>query len=213
MKSNFIFNLFCLKSLFAFSKRKTVERDFNSFFPNRNYFVLFFIFSFLMISNCKESEADRVQRIQENYKNQIKTQYIIANSSNSRIGAAVIFLKEIAANKLPYSICDEKESKEILFPNSYNSNALISYEEPNRAWSIVSERQNFGIQSLIKKLNGITIKDISIEWRKDIRDLNALKGHIVQNIIVKTSSNDIEIDEIKLIIEHRNQFKVCVVSK
>lgn len=205
--------MYFLKSLLAFFQKKTGVRDFNCFYDYRYNIILSFLFCSLVISNCKENEADRVQRIQENYKNQIKTNYNIANSSGSRIDAVIIFLKEIAANKLPYSICDEKESKEILFPNSYNSNAMISYEEPNRAWSIVSERQNLGIASLVKKLNGTTIKDISIEWRNDIRNLNSLKGHVVQNIIVKTSSGDIEINEIKLVIEHRNQFKVCVVSK
>ena len=205
--------MFFLKSLLAFFEKKTGPRDFNCFYYYRYNIILSFLFCFLVISNCKENEADRVQRIQENYKSQIKTNYIIANSSSSRVEAVVVFLKELAANKIPYSICDEKESKEILFPNSYNSNAMISYEEPNKAWGIVSERQNLGIASLTKKLNSITIKDVSIEWRKDIRDLNALKGHVVQNIIVKTSSGDIEINEIKLVIEHRDQFKVCVVSK
>ena len=99
----------------------------------------------------------------------------------------VVFLKEIAANKLPYSICDEKESKEILFPNSYNSNALISYEEPNKAWSIVSERQSFGIQSLIKKLNGITIKEkvSKLKWEMAVKRLNNYKQKLVRKYTQK----------------------------
>lgn len=163
--------------------------------------------------NTKETEAERTQRIQMKYKNQIKTEYTIPHSSPNRIEAVTTFLNQVSNGEPLNSLCDEKESKEILFPNSYNSNSLISFEEPDRAFEIVRGRQEIGLQSLQAKLKGTTISDLRIEWRKEIRDLNALKGHVVQNILIKTRTGELEINEIKLVIEHRNQFKVCVVSK
>ena len=182
------------------------------------YYILIIILFFnLFLSGCKENpqeiENERIRKIQENYKSQIKEDYTIPFSYPDRVKAVTAFLYEINQKKDLNSICNEKESKEIFFPNSYNTNSLISYEEPNKAWEIVSTRRYYGIETLKKKLQDVVIKDIKIEWKKEVRDLNSLKGHVVQNIIVITSNDSIELEEIKLVIEHKNQFKVCVVSR
>lgn len=175
------------------------------------------LYVFITIIGCKEDpqklENKRIQKIQDTYKNQIKSDYVIAHSYSSKEEAVIAFVNEINQNKNPESICNEKESKEILFPNSYNSNSLISFEEPDRAWELVFPRRNFALDSLKNKLPGTTINEIKIIWNKEVRDLNSLKGHVVQKIHIRTNSGMIELEEIKLIIEHKSQFKVCVVSR
>ena len=164
------------------------------------------------LSTLREEEEERVKSIQEFYKQKIKTNYIINNSYPNREEAIKAFLNEIIENKNTVSLCDEVESKEILFPNCYNTNTMIANEFPDRAWDFIRERQKLGLKSMQAKLENKKIKEIKVNWDKQIRDLNSLKGHVPREFIVKTDKQDVAIKEIKLVIEHNNQYKVCIVS-
>jgi len=164
------------------------------------------------LSDLKEEEEERVFKIQQFYKEKIKNNYTINNSFSNREEAITAFLKEISENKKSLSICDEMESKEILFPNSYNTNTMISVEMPDRAWDVISIRQKLGLNSIQAKLENLKINEVKINWEKQIRDLNSLKGHVPREILVKTDKREVYLKEIKLVIEHNNQFKICVVS-
>ena len=164
------------------------------------------------LSTLREEEEERVKSIQEFYKEKIKTNYIINNSYPNREEAIKVFLNEIIENKKNVSLCDEVESKEILFPNCYNTNTMIANEMPDRAWDVIRERQKLGLNSIQAKLENKKIKEIKVSWNTQIRDLNSLKGHVPREILIITDKKDVYLKEIKLVIEHNNQYKVCIVS-
>ena len=179
------------------------------------YIILFLV---LLLSSCKKSQAnssydEKIIKIQEYYKSKIKESYEIANSSSSREEAVLKLLNDISKGKLdsPY-ICSEQETKEILLPNTYNTGTITSLQEPEEAWNLMKIRREIGLEQLKKLLFNKKIISVDFKWKTERRDLNSLKGH-TPIVFVRTNQGEIQVEEIKLIIEHNGQFKVCIVSK
>lgn len=181
--------------------------------------VLAFLLVFSFLSSCKprantqDEYNQKIEKLHAYYKSQIKETYEIPNSARNVEEAVMNFLNEIAEGKTEYqTLCDKKEIKEIFLPNNYNTGSVTSFQEPEEAWKTISIRRQYGIETLERKLKGkkLALSNIQI---KEVRNLNSLKGHIPATISVKANSEEVIIEEIKLIIENKGQFKVCIVSR
>ncbi|MDX1957257.1 MAG: hypothetical protein SFU98_01725 [Leptospiraceae bacterium] len=179
----------------------------------------------LCLLSCKKSSAEsseaKILEIQENYKNKIKDTYTISNSTTTSDKAVEELIYEIKTYKLDNEkkeielnyACNEEETKEILLPNTYDSGTLTSSMEPDKAWDMMKYRKSMGVESIHRKLKEKEIISIQTIWKEQKRNLHSLVGHVVGKVFVRTKEGPIELEEIKLVIEHKNQFKVCVISK
>lgn len=182
-------------------------------------FVFFGIFlSGFLQFGCKKASAEneyqnKVNAIQEKYKAQIQSHYEIANSHSTKESAILEFLREISQKPDSWvNLCNEKETKEIFLPNNYNSGTITSMQDPEEAWNTLKIRREIALETLRRNLSGKEVQSISVQWKKE-RDLNSLKGHIPGPVKVITSNGEVDIEEIKLVIEHKSQFKVCIISR
>lgn len=191
------------------------------YFCGRKPTVLYkisFIFLIGLIYFCKrpvnsQSEYEqKIEKLHEYYKSQIKETYEISYSARNVEEAVQNFLKEVTTQTNEYkTLCDEKEIKEIFLPNNYNTGNITSFQEPEEAWKTIAIRRKFGLEKLERKLKGkkLELQEVKI---KETRNLNALKGYILHPVVVISNQEEISIQEIKLIIENKGQFKVCIVS-
>jgi hypothetical protein len=167
--------------------------------------------------NCKDANPNaeyeqKVAQIQAVYQSQIKETYQIDGSFKSREEAVLSFIKDVSRGILdsPF-LCSEQETKEILLPNTYNTGTITSMQEPEEAWNLMKMRRHYGLENLRRSLEGKKILDIQYKWKK-ARELNSLLGHSPK-LIIQTDKGSFESEEIRLVIEHKGQFKVCIVSK
>lgn len=175
--------------------------------------IIFFSFSCKPSANTQDEYNQKIEKLHAYYKSQIQETYEIQNSARNVEEAVINFLNEIAEGNSEYkTLCDEKEIKEIFLPNNYNTGSITSFQEPEEAWKTISIRRQYGIETLERKLKGKKLALSNIQT-KEVRNLNSLKGYIPAKILVKADSEEVLIEEIKLIIENKGQFKVCIVSK
>ncbi len=163
-----------------------------------------------------ESEEERIQRIKEQYRSQIRKEYTIENSASSREDAVRKFLESISILKTgaePDFYCSEKEYKEIFLPNTVDENTLTSYMDTNEAWKITKIRRDLAFTDLNALLKGKNFTIKKFIWSEKPRELHSLRGHVLKKVLLESGRDEIEIDSVRLVIEHRNQFKVCVVAK
>lgn len=163
-----------------------------------------------------ESEEERIRRIKEQYRSQIRKEYTIENSASSREEAVRKFLESISILKTgaePDFYCSEKEYKEIFLPNTVDENTLTSYMDTNEAWKITKIRRDLAFTDLNALLKGKNFTIKKFIWSEKPRELHSLRGHVLKKVLLESGRDEIEIDSVRLVIEHRNQFKVCVVAK
>ena len=163
-----------------------------------------------------ESEEERIRRIKEQYRSQIRKEYTIENSASSREEAVRKFLESISILKTgaePDFYCSEKEYKEIFLPNTVDENTLTSYMDTNEAWKITKIRRDLAFTDLNAFLKGKNFTIKKFIWSEKPRELHSLRGHVLKKVLLESGKDEIEIDSVRLVIEHRNQFKVCVVAK
>ena len=175
------------------------------------------IILFLLSFNCKNTEFDetnkrKVAEVQKKYREKIKNDYNIENSSKSKEEAVQIFLYSISQGNQEQYIYNKNEYLDIFLPNSIDENTLISQMEPDKAWQITELRRINAFQSLKNILFKKEFKILEIQW-KDNRSLKSLIGYPIGNIKIEVSGIIHNIEEIKLVLEHKSKFKVCVISK
>lgn len=163
-----------------------------------------------------DSEEDRIRKLKDDYRRRIRPEYVIENSASSRDEAVRKFLESISILKTgaePDFYCSEKEYRGIFLPNTVDENTLTSFMNEDEAWKITKIRRDLAFTDMNALLKGknFTIKEFI--WSGKPRELHSLKGHVLKKVLLKSGKDEIEIDSVRLVIEHRNQFKVCVVAK
>ncbi|MCB1144770.1 MAG: hypothetical protein H7A24_17530 [Leptospiraceae bacterium] len=184
-------------------------------------FLYYLIVPFLVFTLfCKKSNSisqteaeENKQRIADGYRSQIKDHYVLLDAKPSKEEALEYFLKGIASGNKGAFGCNEEEYKNIFLPNQVDENNLSSYMEPDKAWEIASFRREVAIESLSRSLLGKTFQVKQINWKKLNRKLNNLIGHQIGSIELEIEGEIQSTEAVKLIIEHENQFKVCVFAK
>ncbi|MCB1179754.1 MAG: hypothetical protein KDK36_19410 [Leptospiraceae bacterium] len=179
---------------------------------------LFITLAGIFFFNCKDeslevSPEERIKSIKDNYRKKIKDHYEIQDSSSSKEKAIEKFLNSIALGKKDIYSCSKEEYLEMFLPNSVDEKTLTAGMEPEKAWEITKFRRDSALQSLESKILNKNFVIQDIKWKRENRELHNLIGHQVGSVIINSNNNEITIEEIKLVIEHNNQFKVCVYAR
>lgn len=197
-------------------------------FGNTFHSILLLILLILSSANCKDSGQDFRKELEaknqewlaevaETHKALIESQkdyYSIATHSPDKDTAIRNFLREIQtakdANSMKH-LFTEEELRSILYPNvlgsgtALDSNRLDNYEE------LIRERRRVVFDRLKELLQGIPISKVEIEWELP-RSYRVLNGHKPSKVLIHHNGKTTKLDHIKMIIEHKGQFKVAVIG-
>ncbi|EQA73607.1 LA3241 family PerA/PerB upregulated protein [Leptospira noguchii] len=218
------------------SNQFTFHRDktFLSFFlPNHFIFlnILIFIFSSAFTFDCKKSNPKpnsnkeeltdpkhtlEIQKDQEILRSEIKESYQILNSSSSVAKAIQIALTEIRDNPnkpddlLRFS-CSPEEIRKIYLPNNVNQNNITANSKIEDSMYLILLRRTAGLDKIRKQIQNTKgdFKILPLTQPYNNRKLTNINGYIIGELDLQVGSKTIRIEEIKLVIEHKNQFKVC----
>ncbi|KON76218.1 LA3241 family PerA/PerB upregulated protein [Leptospira kirschneri] len=201
---------------------------------NQYHFVFFNILIFIFLSafsfDCKKSNPEpnlnkeltdpkyklEILKDQEILKSEIKKSYKIQNSSPSVEKAIQIALTEIRDNpnrqddSLRYS-CSPEEIRKIYLPNNVNQNNITANSKIEDSMYLIRLRRTAGLDKIRKQIQNTNgnFKILPLSQPYNIRKLTNINGYIIGEFDLQIGSKTIRIEEIKLVIEHKNQFKVC----
>ncbi|EMY78696.1 hypothetical protein LEP1GSC060_0540 [Leptospira weilii serovar Ranarum str. ICFT] len=182
------------------------------------------------ISDCKKNEQHpnfdkeltdpklvlEIQKDKEILKSEIKESYTIFNSSRSVEEALTKALTEIRDNPnrsddlLRYS-CNPEEIRKIYLPNNADQNNIVANSKIEDSMYLILLRRTAGIDKIRKHLQGTkgTVKILPLTKPYNIRKLTNVNGYVIGEFDLQVGLKKIRIEEIKLVLEHKNQFKVC----
>lgn len=189
--------------------------------PIRALFILF-LFTYLFSIDCqKEDKGDdpeyfrKVEESKAYLRAHIKDHYDISETSSTKEGAVLHFLEAIQKGESGRFLFTKEEYIDIFLANSMNENAVFSNMPLDQTWKFTDLRRYVALEKLqntFKKYNGQKFKIESLTWREEIRKLNVLKGHRVGNLTLSFGKDKVELEEVRLVIEHEGKFKVCVIG-
>ncbi|EMM73479.1 hypothetical protein M9Y82_07300 [Leptospira weilii] len=160
--------------------------------------------------------VSEIQKDREILKSEIKESYTLQNSSQSVEEALKKALIEIRDNPnlsddlLHYS-CSPEEIRKIYLPNNLDQNNIAANSKIEDSMYLILLRRTAGISKIRQNLLGKKgpIKALPLVKPYNVRKLTNINGYIMGEFLLQVGLITIRIDEIKLIIEHKNQFKVC----
>ncbi|EKR65206.1 hypothetical protein LEP1GSC036_0420 [Leptospira weilii str. 2006001853] len=160
--------------------------------------------------------VSEIQKDREILKSEIKESYTLQNSSQSVEEALKKALIEIRDNPnlsddlLHYS-CSPEEIRKIYLPNNLDQNNIAANSKIEDSMYLILLRRTAGISKIRQNLQGKKgpIKVLPLVKPYNVRKLTNINGYIMGEFLLQVGLITIRIDEIKLIIEHKNQFKVC----
>ncbi|MBW0433866.1 LA3241 family PerA/PerB upregulated protein [Leptospira yasudae] len=160
--------------------------------------------------------AAEIQKDRNILKSELKDSYHIDHSSKSVEEALEKALTEIRNSKgntddlFQYS-CSPNEIRTIYLPNNLDQNNIIANSKIEDAMYLLQIRRMAGIDKVRQNLQGTKgkIKVLPLPKPYNVRKLTNINGYIIKDFDLEVDLKTIHIDEIKLVIEHKNQFKVC----
>ncbi|MBM9501575.1 hypothetical protein JWG44_15080 [Leptospira sp. 201903071] len=160
--------------------------------------------------------ALEIQKDKEILKSELKNSYIISDSSKSveeALSKAVNEIRDFPDKEddlLKYS-CNPKEIREIYLPNNLDQNNITANSKIEDSMYLILIRRKAGIDKVRQNLRGSkgSIKVLPLPRPYNVRKLTNINGYIIREFQLQVGQRTISIDEIKLVIEHKNQFKVC----
>ncbi|WP_004470605.1 LA3241 family PerA/PerB upregulated protein [Leptospira santarosai] len=164
----------------------------------------------------KEQLSLEIQKDRETLKSEIKESYTLLNSSRSVEEALTKALTEIRDNPnrpddLLRHSCSPEEIRKIYLPNNSDQDNIAANSKIEDSMYLILLRRTAGIGKIRQNLQGTKgpVKALPLVGPYNIRKLINLNGYVIGEFDLQVGSKTIRIEEIKLIIEHKNQFKVC----
>ncbi|TGK43416.1 hypothetical protein [Leptospira andrefontaineae] len=184
--------------------------------------ILFILFSLLTSIDCKREDKgddpDYFRRVEESkayLKAHIQDKYEISETSKTKEEAVIRFIESIQKGETEHYIFTKDEYLNIFLPNTLEENTLSTTMPLDEAWKIADLRRYIAIEKIqnsLKRFKGKSFKIETLTWRPEVRQLNVLKGHRVGNLVLKFGNETVELDQVRLVIEHLGKFKVCVIG-
>ncbi|TGM96118.1 hypothetical protein [Leptospira dzoumogneensis] len=190
---------------------------------NRIYNLLFITFFLIIISyNCKKEKTEgdpeyqkKVEEARNYLRAHIKDNYDISETSATRDDAVLNYLEAVNQGKTDKYICTKQEYFDVFLPNTLEESTLTSNMPLEQAWEITELRRKVALEQLqevLKKEKNKPIKIEALTWRDQIRQLNVLKGHRVGNLVIRVGNKSVTLEQVRLVIEHKGKFKLCVIG-
>ncbi|MEM7183701.1 MAG: hypothetical protein AAF518_22525 [Spirochaetota bacterium] len=160
-------------------------------------------------------EKEQIYKDKKQLRAEVKQDYKITNASSDRTKAVTDFLSE-AANKGESKEYDhlfnDKELRDIYLPNITDTKVLIANTTIAKAMYILKLRKQIGVNKMLQTIYGKKFKLKEILWRRDIREVNAIKFHIIDGVLLEIDGKTFELEAMKAVLEHEGQFKLCIVG-
>ena len=160
-------------------------------------------------------EQKQIYLDKKQLRSEVKQSYKIANASSNRAEAIIDFLKEGSKKgeiKEYDHLFTDKELREIYLPNITETKVLIANTTIAKAMYILKLRKQIGVNKILQTVYKKKFKLKKIFWRKKIREVNEIKFHIIDGVLVEIDGNTYEIEAMKAVLEHKGQFKLCIVG-
>ncbi|MCW7491444.1 hypothetical protein ND861_02125 [Leptospira sp. 2 VSF19] len=130
--------------------------------------------------------------------------------------AVINMLDEVCIQKKNHSnlksILSQKEKDFILYPNIYGSGTSLDVTPLEDYDKLIHSFENLAIQKLSNlKIKKSDFKSLKI-FTKSVKPYGKANFHKVGLITLKTEGGEIEITEIKSVIELNGRFKVAIIS-
>ncbi|PJZ24340.1 hypothetical protein CH352_16415 [Leptospira hartskeerlii] len=184
--------------------------------------IIFAILTISLVANCKkEYKGDdpeyfkKIEESQAYLRARIKDNYEISDLSNTKEEAVYRFLEAVQNGQTDRYIFTKDEYINIFLPNTMDENTLSNTMPLEQAWKFTDMRRFIALenlQNLFKKHKTQKFKIETLTWREDVRQLKALKGHRVGNLTISFGNEKVTLEEVRLVVEHRGKFKVCVIG-
>ncbi len=184
-------------------------------------FVFALIITTILIDCKKEYKGDdpeyfrKIEESKAYLQARIKDRYEISDLSDTKEEAVQRFLEAVQNGQTDRYIFTKEEYINIFLPNTLDENTLSTTMPLEQAWKFTELRRYIAlekIQNAFKKHKGRKFKIETLTWKYENRQLKALKGHRVGNLIISFGKDKVEFEEVRLVVEHQGKFKVCVIG-
>lgn len=188
--------------------------------------IIFIITSILFNVHCKKESAKHSDfpksetnpRLVESKKTiEFRRTLNTELSGFKTLNEAVInMLDEVCIQKKNHSnlksILSQKEKDLILYPNIYGSGTSLDVTPLEDYDKLIYSFENLAIQKLSNlKIKKSDFKSLKI-WTKSVKPYGKANFHKIGLITLKTDGGEIEITEIKSVIELNGCFKAAIIS-
>ncbi|TGL64286.1 hypothetical protein [Leptospira sarikeiensis] len=184
--------------------------------------IVFALIITVILSDCKKEykgdDPEYFNKIEESkayLKSQLKDHYEISDLSNSKEEAIQKFLEAVQNGQTDRYIFTKDEYINIFLSNSIDENTLSNTMPLEQTWKFTDLRRYVAlekIQNVFKSHKGQKFKIETLTWKYENRPLKVLKGHRVGNLVISFGKDKVELEEVRLVIEHQGKFKVCVIG-
>ncbi|TGK31691.1 hypothetical protein EHQ12_03720 [Leptospira gomenensis] len=160
--------------------------------------------------------AAEIEKDRAVLRSELKENYSLNGSADTLEGAIENALTEIrvtprnSEDKMKFS-CNPDEIRKIYLPNNLDQKNIVAESKIEDAMYLLLVRRMAGIDKIRQTLSGTSgkIKIAPIKTPHNVRKLNKINGYVIGDVRLETGGKTLRIDEIKLVIEHKNKFKVC----
>ncbi|MBM9548102.1 hypothetical protein JWG40_13815 [Leptospira sp. 201903074] len=188
--------------------------------------ILIILLGLLITSQCKKETAKLPEPVSaENNPRLAETKKILElrKSSNEKLSgypsveiAVSTFLDEVCIKKHNQtnlkSILSQKERDFILYPNIYGSGTSLDVTPLEDYDKLIKSLENLAIEKLSNfSFEKAELKNIKI-FVKSVKPYGKANFHKIGLISLKSKGEEIEITEIKSVLEFNGIFKVAILS-
>ncbi|PKA16776.1 hypothetical protein [Leptospira haakeii] len=179
-------------------------------------FILFNVFFCEKVDKGDDPEYEnRLKETLSRYKSNIKEDYTISETSNTKEEAIKKYLEAVQRNEPDRFIFSKEEYFNIFLPNTLGMETLTSKMPEKEAWELTDIRRKAAlsrIQDIFKANPGKSFTITKLTWRDDPKIMNAITGYRVGTLEIRIGNHTHTIEEIRLIVGHKGKYKVCVIG-
>ncbi|MGJ4789896.1 hypothetical protein [Leptospira koniambonensis] len=184
-------------------------------------FLSSLILATFLIDCNKEYKGDdpeyfkKVEETKSYLKAHVKEEYEIPETSLTKEVAVLRYLEAVQNGQIDKYIFTKDEYIDIFIANSTGENILANNMTLDQLRSFTDLRRMIAIeklQNIFNKYKGRKFKIETLTWRPEVRKLNVLIGHRIGTLTISFGKEKVDLEEIKLVIEHKGKFKVCVIG-
>jgi hypothetical protein len=180
----------------------------------RKYIFLFFI-ALALFTHCNyfKSQLENDQDYLKNHKN---LDIPIGHSSTSIEKAIEAFVLESKSKKSfeeNLYLFSWSEYRDVFLPNALSEDTLASHNTLEKTKEITDFRRSVAYQALREITDSGDWKLVHIELGKKMRALGNLKGIPIEYLEFQKGNTKIRYEGVRLVIEQKGNFKVCVLAK
>lgn len=181
---------------------------------NQIYNTTVVIFFILLISACEKLPPEIQERVAYAEK-RANQSYSIDGSYNTKKEAVYAVMTAAATgdlNQVLSEVADREQYLDIYWVNQTSKKLREPGYTFENLWNTRSMKNKMGAIRLTRKFKGKNINEISDIKVRETWELNTVKAHIIDTVLVIADGKNYELEEIQIMLEHEGQFKVLGIG-